>query len=220
MKVMADMTLILVYDADFTFITKRIVNIILSDEMISWYFLVIAKTSLNLMATRVWSRGWRGRPPRTTTEEVRVKSLHYTLIDKFLWENPLTLGSADKVWQFQILFTQRDPLLYIIRYGLVVRISGSHPGGPGSIPGNGNHLFLFPFDRVRVLLTTGLPKGGGEGTRLTKLQSATGWPRMKRAPHSKRKVEAASTRKNCKNFDEDGIRTHAGRAHWISSPTP
>ena len=21
-------------------------------------------------------------------------------------------------------------------------------------------------------------------------------------------------------FDEDGIRTHAGRAHWISSPTP
>ena len=107
-----------------------------------------------------------------------------------------------------------------VRYGLVVRISGSHPGGPGSIPGNGNHLFLFPFDRVRVLLTTGLPKGGGEGTRLTKLQSATGWPRMKRAPHSKRKVEAASTRKNCKNFDEDGIRTHAGRAHWISSPTP
>ena len=61
-----------------------------------------------------------------------------------------------------------------VRYGLVVRISGSHPGGPGSIPGNGNHLFLFPFDRVRVLLTTGLPKGGGEGTRLTKLQSATG----------------------------------------------
>jgi hypothetical protein len=23
-----------------------------------------------------------------------------------------------------------------------------------------------------------------------------------------------------KEFDEDGIRTHAGRAHWISSPTP
>ena len=25
-----------------------------------------------------------------------------------------------------------------LRYGLVVRIPGSHPGGPGSIPGNGN----------------------------------------------------------------------------------
>ena len=25
-----------------------------------------------------------------------------------------------------------------VRYGLVVRIPGSHPGGPGSIPGNGN----------------------------------------------------------------------------------
>ena len=23
-----------------------------------------------------------------------------------------------------------------------------------------------------------------------------------------------------KDFDEDGIRTHACRAHWISSPTP
>ena len=52
-----------------------------------------------------------------------------------------------------------------IRYGLVVRIPGSHPGGPGSIPGNG--ISFLP-----------------------------------------------------KSSDEDGIRTHAGRAHWISSPTP
>merc|ERR1711940_303572 len=28
-----------------------------------------------------------------------------------------------------------------IRYGLVVRIPGSHPGGPGSIPGNGTFSF-------------------------------------------------------------------------------
>ena len=48
-----------------------------------------------------------------------------------------------------------------VRYGLVVRISGSHPGGPGSIPGNGNHLFLFPFDRIWVLLTYILQSGGG-----------------------------------------------------------
>ena len=58
-----------------------------------------------------------------------------------------------------------------VRYGLVVRIPGSHPGGPGSIPGNG--IFFF-FLAARVE----------------------------------------------KVFDEDGIRTHAGRAHWISSPTP
>ena len=51
------------------------------------------------------------------------------------------------------------------RYGLVVRIPGSHPGGPGSIPGNGKSFEI-------------------------------------------------------KISDEDGIRTHAGRAHWISSPTP
>ena len=30
-----------------------------------------------------------------------------------------------------------------IRYGLVVRIPGSHPGGPGSIPGNGIIFFTF-----------------------------------------------------------------------------
>ena len=29
-----------------------------------------------------------------------------------------------------------------VRYGLVVRISGSHPGGPGSIPGGRNQYFL------------------------------------------------------------------------------
>lgn len=29
-----------------------------------------------------------------------------------------------------------------LRYGLVVRIAGSHPAGPGSIPGNGT-LFLL-----------------------------------------------------------------------------
>ena len=37
---------------------------------------------------------------------------------------------------------------YILRYGLVVRISGSHPGGPGSIPGNG---ILFTFHHHCIL---------------------------------------------------------------------
>ena len=30
-----------------------------------------------------------------------------------------------------------------LRYGLVVRIAGSHPAGPGSIPGNGNFYINF-----------------------------------------------------------------------------
>ena len=34
-----------------------------------------------------------------------------------------------------------------LRYGLVVRIPGSHPGGPGSIPGNGKLLF---WDSLKV----------------------------------------------------------------------
>jgi hypothetical protein len=29
----------------------------------------------------------------------------------------------------------------MFRYGLVVRIAGSHPAGPGSIPGNGRNYY-------------------------------------------------------------------------------
>ena len=35
------------------------------------------------------------------------------------------------------------PQTFTVRYGLVVRIAGSHPAGPGSIPGNGNLLITF-----------------------------------------------------------------------------
>ena len=37
-----------------------------------------------------------------------------------------------------------------LRYGLVVRIPGSHPGGPGSIPGNGK-LFEKVFSWKALL---------------------------------------------------------------------
>ena len=36
-----------------------------------------------------------------------------------------------------------------LRYGLVVRIPGSHPGGPGSIPGNGKL-----FEEISLLENT------------------------------------------------------------------
>ena len=62
---------------------------------------------------------------------------------------PSTVSTlTHKVKRKQIVANNKSCLTYILRYGLVVRISGSHPGGPGSIPGNGNHLFLFPFDRI------------------------------------------------------------------------
>ena len=38
-------------------------------------------------------------------------------------------------------FLSRNNKLNIIRHGLGVRIAGSHPAGPGSIPGVGNKLF-------------------------------------------------------------------------------
>ena len=37
----------------------------------------------------------------------------------------------------QVVLIKKGEVIHILRYGLVVRISGSHPGGPGSIPGNG-----------------------------------------------------------------------------------
>ena len=40
------------------------------------------------------------------------------------------------------LHLENFAVIHQLRYGLVVRISGSHPGGPGSIPGNGI-LFFF-----------------------------------------------------------------------------
>ena len=42
--------------------------------------------------------------------------------------------------------------IYNIRYGLVVRISGSHPGGPGSIPGNGILFDLTKFQSESIIL--------------------------------------------------------------------
>jgi hypothetical protein len=42
------------------------------------------------------------------------------------------------------------PFLLSIRYGLVVRIAGSHPAGPGSIPGNG--MFLTAWELFVALI--------------------------------------------------------------------
>ena len=41
------------------------------------------------------------------------------------------------------------------RCGLVVRIPGFHPGGPGSIPGTGTNYFIFPLLFVLVSLLYG-----------------------------------------------------------------
>ena len=44
-------------------------------------------------------------------------------------------------------------LITNLRYGLVVRIAGSHPAGPGSIPGNGILLktFLNDYEIINFL---------------------------------------------------------------------
>ena len=44
---------------------------------------------------------------------------------------------------FLFLIVMVVPLWYQLPYGLVVRIRGSHPRGPGSIPGVGTTIFYF-----------------------------------------------------------------------------
>ena len=46
-----------------------------------------------------------------------------------------------------------------VPYGLVVRIRGSHPRGPGSIPGVGTNIFPFcnMFDKRVIAIQTCLP---------------------------------------------------------------
>ena len=41
-------------------------------------------------------------------------------------------------------------MIFIIPHGLVARIPGSHPGGPGSIPGVGGMFFSF-YDKIFTL---------------------------------------------------------------------
>lgn len=38
----------------------------------------------------------------------------------------------------------------VIRYGLVARIPGSHPGGSGSIPGTGKFFFISIFSKIAL----------------------------------------------------------------------
>ena len=54
---------------------------------------------------------------------------------------------------FRLLWAGKvEHTTYLIRYGLVVRISGSHPGGPGSIPGNGILFDLTKFHSESIIL--------------------------------------------------------------------
>ena len=87
-----------------------------------------------------------------------------------------------------------------VRHGLVVRIAGSHPAGPGSIPGGGIKHFGLAHNFLHQRQQG--PTSLGDAHSIT------------RPCHT---LPGQKVQKGC---DEDGIRTHACRAHWISSPTP
>ena len=60
-------------------------------------------------------------------------------------------GKLTKKTMITVLFVS---CLYMIRCGLVVRIPGFHPGGPGSIPGIGTSFlihFSFPGELIKFI---------------------------------------------------------------------
>ena len=64
-----------------------------------------------------------------------------------------------------------NPILCIYRYGLVVRIEGLHPSGPGSIPGIG---ILRPWFSGRMLPFQGSDPGSIPGGRTFYRRSSAG----------------------------------------------
>ena len=69
-----------------------------------------------------------------------------TFFNKFqFWENAfqhqIMLQWEKRVFTFLNLSFNWESQQF--RHGLVVRIAGSHPAGPGSIPGAGTYLFFF-----------------------------------------------------------------------------
>jgi hypothetical protein len=73
-------------------------------------------------------------------EEVERSQVHSNYQSERLFFKYLTrdLFPSSKV----VTNKMTTAIIITFRYGLVVRIAGSHPAGPGSIPGNGNY-FLF-----------------------------------------------------------------------------
>lgn len=55
----------------------------------------------------------------------------------------LMLAQNESNVLFYFTYSLVRTLFVSLRYGLGVRIAGSHPAGPGSIPGNGNLFFSF-----------------------------------------------------------------------------
>ena len=141
---------------------------------------------------------------------------------------------------------------HLLRYGLVVRIPGSHPGGPGSIPGNGNFDQLFlgksrspsPSILLRVSRAIyNICEPFKTADMCVKCLSVGAIEKPIPLYYSSwtnaflfviRRCSFCSVfcvvlvlgwainlhKKDKKMSDEDGIRTHAGRAQWISSPSP
>ena len=125
----------------------------------------LEKTRTNKIAVSNWKNSeLKGTPPgglepptfRLTAE--RASRLRHRGMLMIGWAvSPMELKRLSVLscfWRTSVYLRPSCASLTSVRYGLVVRIPGSHPGGPGSIPGVGNPFLVFctwhlpdsPFD--------------------------------------------------------------------------
>ena len=90
-------------------------------------------------------------PPTFRLTAERASQLRHGGFITVTAASPLELKSQNLLSCFQrtcALMRPQQASLSSVRYGLVVRIPGSHPGGPGSIPGNGNPFWTFTVNSL------------------------------------------------------------------------
>ena len=92
-------------------------------------------------------------PPTFRLTAERASQLRHGGFITVTAASPLELKSQNLLSCFQrtcALMRPQQASPSSVRYGLVVRIPGSHPGGPGSIPGNGNPFWNLTVNSLSV----------------------------------------------------------------------
>ena len=83
--------------------------------------------------------------PQENSYEFLNQKTEQNVLPLCLMGEPLYLWSSKKeskiFKEYFVLYNVHIFHLYTIRHGLGVRIAGSHPAGPGSIPGVGTRFF-------------------------------------------------------------------------------
>ena len=110
--------------------------------------------------SRIWPWNQKTRKDRNCLEFICFSTVCWSEVTELTFNRGFSVGNRLYPIPKQIASWTMPQLCegkvtqhqYAIPCGLVVRISGFHPGGPGSIPGMGR-TFLFFFPIVKFLIS-------------------------------------------------------------------